>query len=327
MLEASVRSKLLVLVIALTVAVATTIAVLRVRRASLTLTGVVLRQDTDPQRQIPIHNVKITATDGERTIEGTSESSGLFHLKLVNNRWRERPLTMTFQHPDYRPITTTVLLKKDLYVVRMVPTSALVQPTTPATTIKHVRIRYAEKALEAVDIGSTVKTFVVPNTGNVPCRSTPPCSPDGAWKASLGGITIDAGDGQQYTHVRVSCIAGPCSFSRVESGTTPDSARVIKVTVRNWSDTVTFLVEAEVTRNAPTDVERVAYPAIYGRTMSFTLPGTGEGPSIEAEVGGTDIVFPLGPELLLSWQNCTMQVSPDRTKLYRCELKPGYEFQ
>jgi hypothetical protein len=48
--------------------------------------------------------------------------------------------------------------------------------------------------------------------------------------------------------------------------------------------------------------------------------------SIEAEVNGTTIVFPLGPALYLSWANCQVAVNQDQTKVYRCELNPGYRF-
>jgi hypothetical protein len=75
------------------------------------------------------------------------------------------------------------------------------------------------------------------------------------------------------------------------------------------------------------DMIRQSYPIIFGRTMNFTLPGTAEGPSIEAAVNGNDIVFPLGPALILSWGTCTVKVDADRSKLIRCELKPGYRFQ
>ena len=51
------------------------------------------------------------------------------------------------------------------------------------------------------------------------------------------------------------------------------------------------------------------------------------GPSIEAELDGSYIVFPLGPALKLSWASCTEKQNPDASKLYSCELKPGYRFQ
>jgi hypothetical protein len=61
--------------------------------------------------------------------------------------------------------------------------------------------------------------------------------------------------------------------------------------------------------------------------MTFTLPPEGEGPSIQAEVNGSGIVFPLGPALILSWASCSLHVAPDRSKLYSCVLKPGYRFR
>jgi hypothetical protein len=306
--------------------------IVKLRPASITLTGVVLQQNPDPRKQLPIAQVKITATEGEQTATGESSASGLFKLKLAKERWRDRPVTLTFQHPDYRPMEIAPPLKDELkgelYVVRMTPNLTLA--ATPVglreTTIKDVRIRYGERTSSIVNVGSAAKTFSVPNRGNVPCGK-PPCSPDGKWKASQGGITMDAGEGQQFDNARVSCIAGPCPFTKIETGAIPHAGRIITVKVSDWSDTVTFLVEAEVTRNMPADAIRQAYPAIYGRSMSFTLPATAEGPSIEGDFGGAEIVFPLGPALQLSWADCTLQVAADKTKLYLCELKPGYQFQ
>jgi len=301
----------------------------RVRHGSVTLTGVVLRQDSDPRKQLPIPSVKITATEGERSAEGESDSSGLFQLKLANGGWREQPVSLAFRHSGYQPMEIAPRLNGELYIVRMTPVPE--QAAAPAgaheIAIKDVRIRYAEKTSSTVNVGSTAKTFTVPNTGDVPCAAKPPCSPDGKWKAAIGGATIDAGQGQQFENARVSCIAGPCPFTKIESGDVPRPGRGITVTVRNWSDTVTFLVEAEVTRNTPSDAVRQAYPAIYGRAMSFTLPSTAEGPSIEADLGGAEIVFPLGPALQLSWAECATQIGADQTRLFRCELKPGYHFQ
>jgi hypothetical protein len=74
------------------------------------------------------------------------------------------------------------------------------------------------------------------------------------------------------------------------------------------------------------DVVRESYPVIFGQTLSFSLPATAEGPSIEAEVNGQPIVFPLGPDLFLSWGQCTLEISKEQSKVYRCELKPGYRF-
>ena len=61
--------------------------------------------------------------------------------------------------------------------------------------------------------------------------------------------------------------------------------------------------------------------------MNFTLPNTAEGPSIEAELNGTRIVFPLGPAPMLSWADCNVRVERNQAKDYRCELKPGFKFK
>jgi hypothetical protein len=253
-------------------------------------------------------------------------------LQLPGGGWRDQPVSLSFRSPDYQPVEITRALDGaaagQLWIVRMNPAPGL--PGVPGTheiAVKDVSVRYSERTSSTVNVGSTAKTFTVPNAGNVPCAGHPPCSPDGKWKAAIGGITIDAGQGQQFTNARVSCIAGPCPFTRIESGAVPSPGRTIAVKVRNWSDTVTFLVEAEVTRDMSGDAIRRSYPAKNGRSMSFTLPATAEGPSIEADLGGTEIVFPLGPALQLSWAQCSLQVGANQTRLYRCELKPGYEFQ
>jgi hypothetical protein len=50
--------------------------------------------------------------------------------------------------------------------------------------------------------------------------------------------------------------------------------------------------------------------------------------SLEAEINGAPMVFPLGPDLYLSWATCAARASSneDKSTAYRCELKPGYRF-
>ena len=61
--------------------------------------------------------------------------------------------------------------------------------------------------------------------------------------------------------------------------------------------------------------------------MNFTLPSSAEGPSLEAEMNGTLIVYPLGPSPDLSWATCEVRVEKNQAKDYRCELKAGYRFR
>ena len=95
---------------------------------------------------------------------------------------------------------------------------------------------------------------------------------------------------------------------------------------RAWSDTVTFLVEADAVQTLITDSIRQAYPSVFGRGMTFTPPPTGQGPSIEAEVNGAQIVF-RWDGLRPSGRHAISMSVQNRTKLYSCELKPGYRFR
>jgi hypothetical protein len=242
--------------------------------------------------------------------------------------WPGEQVTLRFRHPNHQPLEITRPLNDQLYIARMTSSPAVnLESHGEEVFIGDIRVRYAVKTTTTMTIGSSAKIFEVANTGNTPCAGRPPCSPDGKWKAASSSLALDAGDGQEFQNVRVSCIAGPCPFTKIDSDGFSNGGRKIGATVRAWSDSVTFLVEAEVVHTMLTDSIRQAYPSIFGRGMSFTLPPTGQGPSIEAEVNGVQIVFPLGPELRLSWATCSLQVASNRTKLYSCELKPGYRFR
>jgi hypothetical protein len=197
----------------------------------------------------------------------------------------------------------------------------------PAVAVSHARVRYSEKATTEADVGSAVKAFQVPNTGNTLCEKHPPCSPDGKWKATISSMSLDAGERNQFRNARVSCIAGPCPFTKVEIEYLLHEGRYFNVSVRNWSDTTTYLLEAEVVHPMVSDRVRESYPVIFGRALNFSLPPTAQGPSIEAEIDGEAIVFPLGPNLFLRWAECHIGIDKDQSKTYRCELKPGYQFQ
>ena len=45
------------------------------------------------------------------------------------------------------------------------------------------------------------------------------------------------------------------------------------------------------------------------------------------QVDGKPIIFPIVPNLSLSWTTCEAQNEPGNSTLYRCELKPGYVFR
>jgi len=298
------------------------------RRQPVVIRGSVIVQDPDPRKELPVADVEINASNSLGTAHAKSDSSGYFAVTLSSGIRRRQPIVLQFRHPDYVPLDIKEYVSDKLYVTRMIPLRREIrpEPSQPQVAVTNVLARYSVKSGTTVNVGSAVRTFQVVNTGNVPCKGQQPCSPDGKWKANIGGLTLDAGDNNEFRNVRASCIAGPCPFTRFENDTFLRGGRTITVSARNWSDTATFLVEAEVFHPMVGDIIRRSHPVIFGQALNFTLPATAEGVSIEADLNGSTIVFPLGPHLLLSWADCNARVTRDQAKVYRCELKPGYRF-
>jgi len=296
--------------------------------ALLSLKGAVIKQDSDTNKELPIADAEISEASGLAATECRSDSSGFFRIALRRGIEPGQPITLRFRHPDYQPLDLHEVAADKIYVARMLPTPSRVQrePSRPEVVVANVVVRYSLKATTTANIASAVKTFQVVNTGNVPCNDRPPCSPDGKWKAAIGSASLDAGQGLEFRNARVSCIAGPCPFTKIESDRSSQGGRNISVSARNWSDTTTFLVEAEVVHSMISDIVRESYPVIFGQALNFTLPPGAEGVSIQAEMNESTIIFPLGPALLLSWADCNARVNSDQTRVYRCELKPGYLF-
>jgi hypothetical protein len=293
------------------------------------ITGAVIANNADPRKQTPIAGAEITAVSGFAKGEAKSDSQGYFRLTFHPSLAAGQSVSLKVVHPDFLPVEISEPPDDKLLVLRMMPAATDVpEDLNPRETlISDIRVRYTVKISATLNVGSISKTFEVANVGNVPCDHRPPCAPDGRWKASVGGVTLDAGEGNELREVRVSCIAGPCPFTRVGPNQTSPDGRVVKLTAENWSDTVTFLAEADVMRTRVNDTVRQSYPVAFGQTMNFTLPSTAQGASIEAEFDGSGIVFPLGPQLNLSWAVCDSKVDPQQGKLYRCQLKPGYRFK
>jgi hypothetical protein len=306
--------------------VAILVALLWHRQQPLSLRGAILVQDTDPRKQSPIANVEIS-TDGEFSPHPvSSDSSGLFVLPLWKRIRRGHPIELHFRHPQYRPLDLAEFVQDGLYVIHLVPLAN--QPATqnqPLVKITNVRVRYTVEGMRELNVGSAVKTFEIQNKGNVPCKGQSPCSPDGRWKATVGSGSLDAGPGSAFRDARVSCIAGPCPFTKIDSDDFSKGGQTITVSARDWSDTATFLLEAEVSRLMVSANEHWSYPVIFGNGLSFTLPADAESVSVEADLDGQTIIFPLGPSILLSWASCDSEAE-NKAHVYRCTLKQGYRF-
>lgn len=294
----------------------------------LSIKGAIVQQDADPRKQSPIEDVEIGIAGDPAVPTAKSDFSGFFRIALRRGIKREQPVTLQFRHPDYEPVDLVATAGNRLYVVPMVRSHPeTTQSDSNRVPVANVFVRYSTETTSAVNVGTGVKTFQVENVGNVPCNQRPPCSPDSRWKASIGSATLDAGQGNVFENARVSCIAGPCPFTEIESDGFSRGGRTIEVSIRNWSDTTTFLLQAEVFQQRIGDTVQESYPVVFGRALNFSLPATAEGPSLEAELGGMSMVFPLGPIPTLSWATCDVKVGKDKSRSYRCELKAGYRFQ
>ena len=297
-------------------------------RKAITIHGAVIVQDADSRERLPIAGVEITGRTDGVVATGKSDPSGLFTVLLPKSLRRGEALTLQFRHAGYQSVDLPEFVADKLYIVQMAPVAQT--PDRPAnqpnTTVGSLRVRYSIKAMTTVNIGSAAKPFQVVNTGNVRCEDGNLCSPDGKWKATIGSAFLDAGPGNEFRNARVSCIAGPCPFTKIERDEFSRGGQTIKASARNWSDTTTFLLEAEVFHPMISEVVHESQPVIFGRALDFTLPASAEGVCIEADVDGQTIIYPLGPALFLSWANCDVTVNRDQTKVYRCNLKAGYQF-
>jgi hypothetical protein len=302
---------------------------------SITIEGAVIQRDADTERELPIAGVAITASDDVKSATTQSEASGYFKFVLQKGVLSGKPVVVSFRHPSYEPFDLNVQTGRletpgELYIAAMVPIpgKAAAGPRRPEKMVSNIRVRYTTNSRTETNVGSAVKTFQVINKGNIPCNHRSPCSPDGKWRASVESASLDAGADNTFDNVRASCIAGPCPFTRIDSSGFIHGGRNIRISALNWSDTATFLMEAEVYHTAISSNVRELYPVIFGHTLNFTLPPTQEGVSLEAEIDGSPMVFPLGPQLSLSWAICNVRTDPDkeRTTVYRCELKPDYRF-
>ena len=295
----------------------------------VTVTGAVLVRNEDANKQTSISGVKVAVGQGTTRRDVLTSAAGYFELTLGKQVTVGQPILLEFRHPEYMPQDLTVFAGDRLVVVRLVP----LLDSTPETAVpqpiavSNVKVRYTVTTSSLFNTGSVAKTFRVPGTGGLPCHHHHPCSPDQKWKATIGTSALEAPRGDIFSNARVSCIAGPCSFTRIRSDGFSRGGPRLTVAIIGWSDSTTFLFEAEVFREMMGSSERVSYPVIFGQTLHFTVPAGAEGACLEADLDHDSIVFPLGPQALLSWAVCAISENADHAKAYQCELKPGYSFK
>jgi len=299
------------------------------------LEGAVIRSDADSRKRLPLAGVIITASHGGESLSTQSDAAGYYRIAFPGTVLPGQTVTVRFTHPDYQPLNLNVTFElrsapRPLTIAAMTPNEPPVSPNlaNAQAVVSNIRVRYTFNSTSEENIGSMVRTFQVVNRGNVPCHRQNPCSPDGEWKAARETVEMDAGASNEFRDARASCIAGPCPFTRLDLTGFANGNRTISATALDWSDTATFLVEAEVYRTAIESNVRESYPFIFGTELNFTVPASAEGVSFEAELNGEPMVFPLGPDLYLSWASCSSRSGSEAGKstVYQCSLKSGYRF-
>jgi hypothetical protein len=296
--------------------------------------GAVVRSSADVRKQQPIGGVFVTADYGTSSLSTRSDPSGYFRIEIPRRMLPGQTVTLHFQQPGYKPLVMPVTIQfrnslRRLLVADMTPISADTpeEVSTAGKVVSNLRVRYTVNTEDRANIGSAAKTFEVVNAANIPCGGQGPCSPDGRWKAAAGSIRLDAGAGNEFRDARATCIAGPCPFTRIDDAGFRQPGQFITARAFDWSDTATFLLQAEVFHTSSVPEVRVTYPVVFGPGFNFTVPPTAEGTSLLAELSGTEIVFPLGPTLELSWATCQVRKGASAVNtVYQCEMKPGYRF-
>lgn len=296
------------------------------RAKHIVMEGAVVKQDSDVNKRSPIADVQVNVQGSLVPIAAKTNFSGFFRLELPLGARPGESVVLQFRHPDYLPLDMTEVIGNQLYIVNMAPVPMRTAvPSGPVAKISNLRVRYTTEIETEVNVGSEVTTFEVRNQGGVPCKDVKPCSPDGLWKASIGSASLDAGESNVFEDARVSCIAGPCPFTKIVKDQYSGAGRQISVSVLDWSGTTTFLMQGEVFRREISDSVREMYPVVFGNSINFSLPPSAEGQSFEAEINSIETIFPLGPSPTLPWANCNVQVAKNQSKSYRCELKPEFQ--
>ena len=201
----------------------------------IVLEGMVMRDEANPEKRFPLSSVLVSATDGLAPGQASTTNDGMFRLELKPEARAAGQISLNFKHPDYQEKDVIQVIGKNVqYVFYMWPSQYA--RTAPGAGV--VPVFYAPVV---------AKTFQVPNRGNVRCGGGGTCSPDGVWKAGMASATIDAGPGKVFATGRADCIAGPCPWSRAETAGFPQiGQRTLTVSIRNWSDTVTYRVWGEI---------------------------------------------------------------------------------
>src|SRR5882762_1287631 len=122
------RGKKIVWIVIAVMAVVVALLLLRAHRLrsismrQLLIEGAVMQSATDVNKELPIADVAITASNGRTSAVTHSEASGYFKVMLQKGVLSSTPVTVSFRHSAYEPFdlqvqTGRLELPNKLYVV------------------------------------------------------------------------------------------------------------------------------------------------------------------------------------------------------------------
>src|SRR5580704_8851353 len=111
----------------------------------IVLRGAVLKQNADTRNQSPLADVVVSAANGMAAADAKTDFAGAFRLTLRSYVLPAEPITLTFRHPDYKPLDLKENVTDQLYIARMDPLQGeLAEEANPGTiAIGNVTVRYS----------------------------------------------------------------------------------------------------------------------------------------------------------------------------------------
>ena len=208
------------------------------------LQGVVLIDDANPAKRHLIQGVRVASIDGLANGSALTGSDGVFKLQLKPEAKNGIAIQLNLSHQDFQERDILEVFGEGTpYVFYLWPKNyTYLAPPSPRRSI----LNFFAVVEAAPPVGSRI--FQVQNRGSVRCNGQPPCSPDGKWKAAVTTVSLDANAGRVFMAGRThaDCIAGPCPWTKIEMDGFSRGGRTISVSIRNWSDTVTYKLWGEM---------------------------------------------------------------------------------
>jgi len=285
----------------------------------ITLTAAIMRSDVDSQKRHVIKGVDVYASPENSNTEEhkTTDINGLVEIPLPSDVTTNTLVGLRFHHPCYQEFDETIApadkVPYTIYLWQVAAPVPGVQCDDPA--IIGISLTFRETYL------TRSVTFQVPNRGTVRCRHQP-CSPDGKWQANIVAASLDAGSGNTFApgHGRVACVSGPCPWTQIVSNGFSGGGPRLSVSIRNWSDTVTFVLTGELV-GPPTNPVTVS-----GNTFDFSVSRS-DLPNLQISAQtstGQSLVNDIRVGSI-PWATCQITEHPSAIN-YHCTLGPDYSF-